>query len=96
MPLCNKNRERAPKIFSFVFPLCYRCIGLIAGGLLGTFLYNNKVLNYKNDILFILVLSLPFLLDIAAQRIFKKESTNVKRFLTGILFGVALANFRPI
>ncbi len=95
-PLCNKQRKRAPVIFGYVFPLCYRCIGLIIGGLSGCFLYNNGVLNYKNNPFIIIILGLPFLLDVLAQQIFKKESTNGKRLLTGILFGIALANFRPI
>lgn len=96
IPLCNKKKERAPKIFSFVFPLCYRCIGLVIGGLLGGQMYSNGVLNYKNNLIFILILSLPFLLDTLAQNMLKKNNTNTKRLLTGILFGIALANFRPI
>lgn len=96
IPLCNSKEERAPKIFGFVFPLCYRCIGLIIGGLLGSSMYSNGVLNYKNNLTFILMLGLPFLLDTLAQNMLKKISTNIKRLLTGILFGIALANFRPI
>ena len=96
IPLCNKRKERAPKIFGFVFPLCYRCIGLVIGGLLGSSLYSNGVLNYKNNLTFISVLSIPFLLDTLVNNMLKKNSTNTKRLLTGILFGIALANFRPI
>ena len=95
IPLCNMKKERAPQIFGFVFPLCYRCIGLIMGGLLGSIMYNNGILNQKNNWIFISILSLPFLLDTLAQKIFKKDSTNTKRLLTGVLFGIALANFRP-
>ncbi|NQT45882.1 MAG: DUF2085 domain-containing protein [Candidatus Omnitrophica bacterium] len=95
-PLCNKNRTRAPKILGFCFILCWRCSGLIIGGAVGGFLYNLGVMNYKNSILFIIVLSIPFFLDVFIQFILKNESTNVRRFLTGALFGIALANFRPI
>jgi len=96
IPLCNMRKERAPKFFGFVFPLCYRCVGLIVGGLLGSIAYSNSVINYKNNLTFISILGLPFLLDTLAQNMFKKNSTNTKRLLTGILFGIALANFRPI
>ena len=96
IPLCSRREERAPGIFGFVFPLCYRCVGLVIGGALGSSMYSNGVLNYKNNLIFISILGLPFLLDTLAQKMLKKDSTNTKRLLTGILFGIALANFRPI
>jgi uncharacterized membrane protein len=96
IPLCNKNINRAPKIFGHCFILCWRCIGLLTGGITGSLLYNTNILNCKNNILFILTLSMPFVVDILMQFMFKKESTNLSRALTGFLFGIALSNFRPI
>jgi len=93
-PLCNRNAERAPKILGCYFVLCWRCTGLILGGLLGSFL-SRGILNQTNNVIFILVLSMPFVTDVFTQRFFFQESNNTRRFLTGILFGVALANFRP-
>ncbi|MFC1645715.1 DUF2085 domain-containing protein [Candidatus Omnitrophota bacterium] len=95
-PFCNKNKNRAPKVFDYCFVLCWRCAGLIMGGIIGSLFYNTNILSYKNNILFISILSMPFIVDVLMQSMFEKESTNAKRALTGLLFGIALANFRPI
>ena len=95
-PLCNKDRKRAPIIFGHSFILCWRCSGLIIGGLIGSYLYAAGVLSCKNNGYFIFLLGAPLIIDIFRQRVAKIESTNKKRFITGILLGVALANFRPI
>lgn len=95
-PLCNKDRKRAPIIFGHSFILCWRCLGLVIGGLVGSYLYLIEILNCKNNMYFILLLGAPFFIDTLAQYIVGIESTNKKRLMTGILFGIALANFRPI
>ena len=94
-PLCNKDRKRAPIIFGHSFILCWRCLGLIIGGLIGSYLYLVGTLNYKNNMYFIFLLGTPFYIDTITQYIGNIESTNKKRFITGVLLGVALANFRP-
>jgi len=71
-------------------------LGLIIGGLIGSRLYLTNTLNYKNNMYFIALLGVPFLIDTITQYVANIESTNKKRFITGILFGIALANFRPI
>ena len=96
IPLCNKDRNKAPKVFGYSFLLCCRCSGLVIGGIVGSLLYNSRILVYKNNILFITILSMPFILDIFFQFILQEESTNTRRFITGLLFGIALANLRPI
>lgn len=96
VPLCNKNKNKAPQIFGHSFILCWRCLGLIVGGLMGSLLYNMNVLNYDNNAFFISILSIPFFSDILVQSVFKNKSTNTRRVLTGLLFGIALVNFRPI
>lgn len=95
VPLCNKKPERAPKILGFCFLLCWRCLGLLVGGVIGSFMYMKEIINYKNNALFIFLLGGPFIIDISMQ-ILRKQSTNERRFLTGILLGIALANLRFI
>ena len=84
-PLCNMQKCRAPRFKNFVFPLCYRCTGLIIGTGLCYFL--------KTTILTSLLLSIPFMIDIILQYLKIKESTNFRRFFTGILFGLSLNIF---
>lgn len=96
VPICNKNRNRAPIIFGHCFIFCWRCSGLVVGGVVGNFIYNVGFLNQKNNMLFIFILSLPFIYDMGKQFILRKESTNAIRTITGMFFGIALANFRPI
>ena len=95
-PLCNKERKRAPIIFGHSFILCWRCSGLVIGGLIGSYLYSTGALNCRNNMYFIFLLGAPLIIDTITQRIANIESTNKKRFITGILLGIALSNFRPI
>ena len=94
VPLCNKNKCKAPQVFGYCFILCWRCLGLLSGGVMGSLLYNMNILNQKNNMFFISILSMPFLIDIVVQFVSKNKSTNIRRVLTGVLFGIALTNFR--
>ena len=82
-------------LFGWCFVLCWRCTGLILGGLLGSFLHHAEILNFTNDALSISIFSTPFVVDVLVQQAHYQESTNTRRYLTGVLFGIALANFRP-
>ncbi len=84
-PLCNLQECRAPKFKNFVFPLCYRCIGLIIGGVVSYFLNTTITIS--------LMLALPFLIDVTLQYFNIFKSTNLRRFVTGILFGLSLNIF---
>jgi len=84
-PLCNLKECRAPKCGNFVFPLCYRCLGVIIGGIFSYYITLNIYVS--------LLLMVPFFIDTTLQYSHIKESTNIRRFITGILFGVALNIF---
>lgn len=95
MPLCNNKKERGWKICGYYFIFCWRCTGLIFGGILGMILLNIG-LDFKNNLFVIFIACVPFIVDVLNQIVFKNISTNPRRFITGILFGIAISNFHPL
>ncbi len=91
-PLCNKVKDRAPILGSFVFPLCWRCCGLIGGSLSGYLIdLSNIGAIIKIGLGFSLLI--PLVLDSLLQKILGVESTNFRRVVSGILFGIGLHAF---
>jgi len=86
-PLCNLRAERAPKLGNFVFPLCYRCTGLVVGGIV---LFSFSI---TTDSLLSLLLFIPLPLDYSLQYFTSYESNNFKRFFSGVLFSLGLGLF---
>ena len=85
-PLCNLRPERAPKIGTFVFPLCWRCTGLLIGGIIATCI---KLCTLIDSCPICAISSCaPLALDWSIQKLNIKESTNVRRFVTGIVLGL--------
>lgn len=79
MPLCNRHIERTFSINGFVFPLCYRCTFCLIGA------FVSYKLNYSLPIWFLL----PMIIDGSLQYVFRIESKNWKRIVTGFIFGMA-------
>ncbi len=91
-PLCNKIKDRAPILGSFVFPLCWRCCGLLGGSLLGYWVgFSNIGAPIKIGLGCSLLI--PLVLDSLLQKILEFESTNFRRVISGILFGIGLHAF---
>lgn len=88
IPLCNGIASRAPNLFGFCFPLCYRCTFLF----LGFFIALVVCYRYKKTIPIMLsiICLLPMIIDGGLQTFFGIMSTNLRRTLTGGLFGVAM------
>lgn len=89
-PLCNLRPDRAFRIGSFVFPLCARCTGLVAGAI-ACFCCQAIGIPATPPVVLSVILALPLAIDWTIQRVGILESTNARRFLTGFLFGFALA-----
>ena len=86
IPLCNGIASRAPRLGTFCFPLCYRCTFILLFTFLTLLYRKNKMLSLK----WIIVLLCPMVIDGMLQTFFHIMSTNVRRSLTGALFGIAL------
>jgi uncharacterized membrane protein len=83
---CHQNSRKSFKIQSYVFPICSRCSGIYLGVLVFT------VLNYfyQYSILLNILLGLPLVLDGIIQYKGIKKSNNIRRVITGFLFGTTL------
>ena len=90
-PLCNMKAARAPHIGPFVFPLCWRCIG-VGAGLVGGVPIGMLLAPVHRELLLaaVVLLVAPLMVDGLLQRLHLLESTNARRFVTGVLCGLGL------
>lgn len=84
---CHKLPERSFFWQGRQFPLCSRCTGIALGYILGIVLlpFFNTPAPWSY-----FVMSLPLVIDGIFQHYGYWESTNLIRFITGILFGSAV------
>ncbi|QIB68688.1 DUF2085 domain-containing protein [Aminipila butyrica] len=80
---CHCRAERSFFLSGKQFPICARCTGELVGILLLGITYGL----YHPPILYAAILLIPMILDGGIQLLTSYESTNVRRFLTGLLFG---------
>lgn len=83
---CHCRKDRSFHYHGKQFPICARCSGELVGIIIGIFLC--FIIDY--DWLMIVLLMLPMVVDGSIQALTKYESNNIKRLITGILFGIAL------
>lgn len=83
---CHQREDRSFSYKGWQFPICSRCTGILTGQLIGLilFLSNVRIPMYIN-ILFLLLMFLDWYIQYKNI----KESTNLRRFITGNLAGVA-------
>lgn len=81
---CHQLPERSFFICGYQFPVCARCTGIIVGYII-SFLYAMCFVKMKFvlEILFII----PMVFDGLLQFLTNYLSTNIKRFVTGVLAG---------
>lgn len=85
--LCHRNEKRTFQVFGYKLPVCARCAGILAGFLCAIpFLQ----LSLNIPLSFYLILSAPMSIDGFRQLINHKESNNMRRVITGFLFGFSL------
>ncbi len=90
-PLCNDCAERAPRLGGFVYVLCYRCTGLITGYAVGFLVRSLSAAEWRPEPALIALALAALPLDALAQRYTRYRSTSMRRALTGLAFGAALA-----
>ena len=91
MPLCNLKVERGFYIGSFCFPLCVRCTAIIVGILIPVIANIFLCKKQKARLLYLwFMLIIPCLIDGVLQYFFYIESTNLRRFVLGLLSGLGI------
>lgn len=86
---CHQIPERCFKIKGYIFPICARCTGVIIGETVSIFLLCFKIkLSLIVNIVFMIIMGLDWVI----QYIGIKQSTNIRRFITGILGGFSIIN----
>ena len=82
---CHQKIERTYKIFGHPLNICARCTGIYTGVLMV-----NLIFLVIQPSIVLLILSLPLILDGLIQKKTSYVSTNLRRLMTGILFGPSL------
>lgn len=86
---CHHLPERSIKFFGIENYLCARCFGILCGSFVGLFI----LIFCPMPFFLALATLLPLVIDGSVQVLTKYESTNLKRFITGFLFGIGLFSF---
>ena len=91
---CHQLPERSFFFRNYQFPVCARCTGVITGYIIAVPIYVLSGFHKRLSIL----LSLIMLGDWSFQKSGVKESTNIRRFITGVLggFGVISLQIRKM
>lgn len=83
---CHQIEERSFKIKGWQFPVCARCTGILTGQIIGIIIYLcHKTIPIYIDIVFLTIMFLDWYIQY--KKI--KESTNLRRYITGNLAGIA-------
>ena len=80
---CHQLPERSFFFHGYQFPVCARCTGIIIGYLLAACI--TPFFNIKGS--YLMIMCIPMAVDGGLQQITKYTSTNVRRIITGILYG---------
>lgn len=85
--MCHCRADRSFFYKGNQFPICARCTGELIGILFAIpFIFIFKNISW----VYIIMLGLPLIIDGTIQLFTKYESNNLKRVITGFLFGIAL------
>ena len=83
---CHCRDERSFHFHGKKFPICARCTGELVGIVFSLF----SCFFFRLNIIICAVLLIPMIVDGFMQSLTAYESNNLKRFITGILFGYGL------
>ncbi len=84
--VCHRMPERSFFFRGKQFPFCSRCTGIIVGYWLYPFFIFDII---SLPLMLLVCLHFPLFLDGITQTIYKRESTNYLRFITGFLAGIS-------
>ena len=84
--VCHQRSDRSFHFRGRQFPLCARCTGLM----IGCFFYPLFLFNIIDIPIYLIVaLHMPMIIDGLRQVYLNQESTNILRFVTGLLAGAS-------
>ena len=86
---CHQIPDRCFYIKGYQFPVCARCTGVIFGELLFFLFFLLKI---RISLMVSILLLIPMGVDWGLQYLKIAVSNNVRRFITGLLGGLALTN----
>ncbi len=86
---CHQKPERSFFVNKCQFPVCARCMGVIIGYILALIIF----CFFMTPIWVCIILCLIMFSDWFIQYLKIRESTNVRRLITGILGGYGLLSF---
>ena len=87
---CHQRGDRSFFIKGYQFPLCARCMGIFIGYLAAIVLI---CFHFILPMLVCLALMVPLVVDGSIQLLLFINSNNIRRLITGILFGIGFAVF---
>lgn len=85
---CHQRSDRSFFYKNKQFPVCARCTGVIIGQILAIIAF---LLNLKLNIIISIVFCAIMFCDWFIQKLKIKESTNIRRLITGLLGGYGYA-----
>ena len=85
---CHQTPQRSFSAYGYQFPLCARCTGILLGELVAIILLITGCFLCAWTALLLMA---PMIADGSVQLFYDRyESTNIRRLVTGTLFGVGL------
>ena len=84
---CHQMPERSFFIKKYQLPVCARCTGMMVGYIASTLLV---ILKIKIREFLCVLLMIPMIVDGCIQYKTKYLSNNIRRFITGIMYGIGL------
>lgn len=90
MFLCHKIPERSFFYRGKQFPICARCTGILVGYIFGIIYI---VISKRPHIILEALMMIPIAIDGLGQLYGHWESNNTRRFVTGIIAGIATIGF---
>lgn len=86
--ICHQKEDRCFKINGFVFPVCARCTGIIISFFTALVFISLKI---HISIFIVLFMTIIMSADWLIQFLGIKESTNTRRFITGLVGGFGIS-----
>lgn len=87
---CHQRPDRSFFISNYQFPICTRCVGVVVSTVITYVICIYK----KARLIPGLILCIPMIIDGGIQYLGIKESTNIRRLITGLLGGAGLTMIR--